>query len=205
MNSMKDCVLVLNIDKERLKSAPTFDRAKWPDLANATSWARDLDQYYASDMRSTTGRPIEAGARLGTASFKATDLKDKNVESTTGDKIGEIKDFVLDPNSGRVALVVLSVGGFLGMGEHHVAVPFEALHVTKGDTAGKEKFTLSTTKERLTSAPEFKTGQEHWTEMSDPAYVNRVYDYYSIRPYWNMSGSTGGMDDGSGSGGGGGG
>ena len=40
--------------------------------------------------------------------------------------IGEIKDLLVD-NSGKIEGVVLGVGGFLGLGEHHVAVPFEQI------------------------------------------------------------------------------
>src|SRR5215217_9758296 len=40
------------------------------------------------------------------------------------EKIGDIKELLVD-NSGEIQAVVIGVGGFLGMGEHDVAVPFE--------------------------------------------------------------------------------
>src|SRR5215217_6466675 len=40
------------------------------------------------------------------------------------EKIGDIKELLVD-NSGKIQAVVIGVGGFLGMGEHDVAVPFE--------------------------------------------------------------------------------
>jgi PRC-barrel domain len=41
-------------------------------------------------------------------------------------KIGEIAD-VLVTKEGRVTAVIISVGGFLGVGEKNVAAPFEAI------------------------------------------------------------------------------
>jgi sporulation protein YlmC with PRC-barrel domain len=42
------------------------------------------------------------------------------------EKIGDIKELLVD-NSGKIQAVVIGVGGFLGMGEHDVAVPFEQI------------------------------------------------------------------------------
>jgi len=65
-------------------------------------------------------------------------------------KIGDIKDILVEKN-GQVAAVILSVGGFLGIGEKDVAVPFNAIHLTEKD--GKRYLVIDTTKEALQSAP----------------------------------------------------
>jgi len=181
--------IVLPVDKERLKAAPGFDKGKWPSMANP-DWSKEIDAYYANERR-TSGRPVEASARVaGSPIWKSSDLKGSKVETPSGENLGEIKDVIIDA-SGRVSYVVISVGGFLGMGDRHVAVPFEALKVTtEGD---KKKITLATTKERLKEAPEFKPGRENWAAMTEPVYVVRVYEYYSISPYW----SAGDVGDGS--------
>jgi sporulation protein YlmC with PRC-barrel domain len=49
-----------------------------------------------------------------------------NVYNDAKEKVGEIEEIIID-KSGRVANVVLGVGGFLGMGEHYVAVPMDKL------------------------------------------------------------------------------
>ncbi len=173
--------IVLPIDKERLKNAPGFDKKNWPSLASA-DWTREVDAYYGPDMKSTQGRPMEAGARTGSFAFKASDMKGMNVETPSGDKLGDIDDVAVDIN-GHVNYVVLSVGGFLGMGERHVAVPWQALQVTTKD-GDKRKLTLPTTKERLEKAPQFSKSKDKWAQMSDPAWVGTVYEYYSVEPYW---------------------
>ena len=76
------------------------------------------------------------------------------VTNTTGESIGDINDVVFD-TSGRVSTAVLGVGGFLGVGEKSVAVPFRSLtlKVGPGDTHIIE---VALSKEVLLSAPAFK-------------------------------------------------
>src|SRR6266576_3962720 len=58
--------------------------------------------------------------------WRASKLVGLNVYNPANEKIGDINEVILD-KSGKVAKVVLGVGGFLGMGEHDVAVPFDKL------------------------------------------------------------------------------
>jgi sporulation protein YlmC with PRC-barrel domain len=67
--------------------------------------------------------------------------------------IGTIKDIALNPN-GRASAYIVSVGGFLGMGEHYVAVNPEAVNVTYKDS--KWHADMNATADQLKSAPEFK-------------------------------------------------
>jgi sporulation protein YlmC with PRC-barrel domain len=67
--------------------------------------------------------------------------------------IGTIKDIVLNPK-GRAAAYIVSVGGFLGMGDHYVAVNPEAVNITYKDN--KWHADMNATADQLKSAPEFK-------------------------------------------------
>jgi sporulation protein YlmC with PRC-barrel domain len=58
--------------------------------------------------------------------WRASKLVGVNVYNEANEKIGDINDVILD-KSGRVENVVLGVGGFLGMGEHYVAVAYDKL------------------------------------------------------------------------------
>jgi sporulation protein YlmC with PRC-barrel domain len=58
--------------------------------------------------------------------WRASKLVGVNVYNEANEKIGDINDVILD-KSGKASKVILGVGGFLGMGEHNVAVPFEKL------------------------------------------------------------------------------
>jgi hypothetical protein len=69
--------------------------------------------------------------------------------------IGEINDVVL-ASDGKINAVVIGVGGFLGVGQKDVAIPFNAINVTrKADSASIDKITVSYTKDQLKNAPKF--------------------------------------------------
>ena len=58
--------------------------------------------------------------------WRASKLVGVDVYNEANEKIGDINDVILD-KSGKVANVIIGVGGFLGMGEHDVAVAFDKL------------------------------------------------------------------------------
>jgi sporulation protein YlmC with PRC-barrel domain len=76
------------------------------------------------------------------------------VTNQAGETIGDINDLLFD-KSGRVVNVVIGVGGFLGIGEKRVAIPYTTLSIT-ADAAGKRVVAVPLSKERLLAAPDFK-------------------------------------------------
>ena len=78
----------------------------------------------AQTATSSSDRPAaSAGQRDG---WRASKLAGVDVYNEANEKIGDINDVILD-KSGKVANVILGVGGFLGMGEHYVAVSYDKL------------------------------------------------------------------------------
>jgi sporulation protein YlmC with PRC-barrel domain len=73
----------------------------------------------------------------------------QDVYDAHDNKIGDVSDVLLDKN-GQVTAVILGVGGFLGVGEKDVAVPFNSVRLTEKD--GKRYLVMDTTKEALQSA-----------------------------------------------------
>ena len=77
--------------------------------------------------------------------------KDKN---DAGDTVGDIYDLLFSPQ-GQINTVVLGVGGFLGLGERTVAVPYSTLSFKVGPK-GERIIIVPLSKENLVKAPEFK-------------------------------------------------
>jgi sporulation protein YlmC with PRC-barrel domain len=75
---------------------------------------------------------------------------DKDVYDTQDNKIGDVNDIVLNKD-GHVSAVIVGVGGFLGVGEKDVAVPFNFLKVVEKD--GDRYLVMNTTKEAMEKAP----------------------------------------------------
>jgi sporulation protein YlmC with PRC-barrel domain len=82
-----------------------------------------------------------------------TNYYKQNVYDPSDAKVGEISDVLLN-KEGKVDAFMVSVGGFLGISEKDVAVPFDAIHATQKD--GKWYLTTNTTKDVLKNAPGYK-------------------------------------------------
>ena len=76
------------------------------------------------------------------------DLEDADLYSDTGNEIGEV-DEVLMGDDGTSMAVSLDVGGFLGIGEKHVAIPLDQL------TRTQDGVQVGMSKDELEALPEF--------------------------------------------------
>jgi sporulation protein YlmC with PRC-barrel domain len=85
--------------------------------------------------------------------WRSANYVGKPIVNASGEKIGDINDLLFD-RTGRITTVVIGVGGFLGLGEKRVALPFEV--ITYSDEDGKRLIMVPLTKEALMAAPEFK-------------------------------------------------
>ncbi|MGD9668733.1 MAG: PRC-barrel domain-containing protein [Hyphomicrobiaceae bacterium] len=88
--------------------------------------------------------------------WRASKLIGSTIVNAANESIGEINDLIIS-NDGKVASVIVGVGGFLGMGEKNVALAYHELSVSK-DANGKTVVTSKATKEALDSMPEWKAG-----------------------------------------------
>ena len=80
-----------------------------------------------ASAQTNTGNKDTASATLHKeGEWRASKLAGVDVYNEANEKIGDINDVILD-KSGKAEKVILGVGGFLGMGEHYVAVPFEKI------------------------------------------------------------------------------
>ena len=88
--------------------------------------------------------------------MRATNLIGANVTNTANETVGEINDLVLDKD-GKVAAVVVGVGGFLGIGEREVALEYKSLNIKYDPnamtSAGATTIQVNATKESLKNAP----------------------------------------------------
>lgn len=73
------------------------------------------------------------------------------VRNAANESIGDINEILID-KTGKVAAVIVGVGGFLGMGEREVAVAFDSLQ-WHPQTTGRNYFSIDATKDTLKSAP----------------------------------------------------
>jgi PRC-barrel domain len=89
-----------------------------------------------------------------TAGYRASKVIGSSVTNDANETIGAIDDLLVSPD-GKEPYAVLSIGGFLGMGSHLVAVPYDSLKFVN-----KRLMPPGGTKESFRMLPEFKYASE---------------------------------------------
>jgi sporulation protein YlmC with PRC-barrel domain len=118
--------------------------------------------------------------------WRSSKLIGVNVYNDNNEKIGDIQELIVD-KSGKIENVVLGVGGFLGMGEHYVAVPMEKLKwvndtVRTSSTAApadKDKSTVGTNNRPA------RATDEKW--YPDHAVFNATKDQLKAMPQFKYN------------------
>ncbi len=108
----------------------------------------------------------------------ASTLEGDRVKNSMGHDLGKVDEIMLDLPSGRIAYVVVSYGGVLGMGNKLFAIPWEAVKVDEDDKA----LILDVAKERLETAPGFD--KDNWPDMADPTWAAGIQRYYGTEAAW---------------------
>lgn len=109
---------------------------------------------------------------------KASQLIGTPVKNRQDEKLGKVENFAVDLSSGRIVAVIISSGGFIGMGDELSAVPPAALRFN----AERYTLQLDASKESLVNSPHFKSNQ--WPDLGQPGYAGGVYRAYQVEPYF---------------------
>jgi sporulation protein YlmC with PRC-barrel domain len=168
--------LVLNVDKERLKNAPGFDNAKWPDWSSAET-RRGWDQYHG------TRSDAVANARY----VRLSKLLDADVETADGKDVGDIEDVVVNLRTGQVRYAVIDFDpGFFKSGKL-VALPMGAFQAAKDG----DDLVIKVDRARLANAPAFE--RNRWPE-NDRTF-DGTFDRWSRDAGYGVGPTAGRPDD----------
>lgn len=107
---------------------------------------------------------------------RATRLLGSKVENRRGESLGRIEDLVIDPDDGRVAAAIVSMGAFLGTGGKLTAIPLPAF--TRDEASGR--FILDVDRETLRRAPGFDP--DDWPELLDRVWAADVQSHFGFPP-----------------------
>ena len=127
----------------------------------------ELDPLGEGISTDETRRLIASNKVEGTAVFDRADAQ-----------IGTIYNFMVDKVSGQVAYVVMSFGGFLGMGGEEHTIPSGSLHY---DTS-LGGYRTNITEEQLRGAPAYSRDRD--TDWSDRQREQDLHDHYRAPYYW---------------------
>lgn len=134
-------------------------------LATGSAFAADTaaqpDKMVAPAEQMAPARATDMMATLPGGALPISDYYNQAVYDNRDNKVGDVNDLLLD-NGGKINAVIVGVGGFLGVGEKNVAVPFSLLKVADKD--GSQYLVLEANKEALQSAPGYiyDSGKKIW-------------------------------------------
>ncbi len=156
---------VLEVPKaERTAAETEADKRAQKERADQdTKQAHDTPKEPIMGERTAQGatpapRAIQATylASKPASSFRVDQLIGSELKSRAdGQTIGSISDLVIDED-GQILAVIVEVGGFLGMGQKDVAIPWDSVERTMNEKGDDHELHVSASKEALTDAPEYK-------------------------------------------------
>lgn len=199
--------LVLDSNKEKFKDAPVFEMPKWAEYTTFKQLSKVYNHYgeasafdFVIPADGASGGSIKPGVitgknyaangntqipETGLALLQKTGkLMGTPIKNLQEEKLGKVEDILLDIPSGRVLALIVSSGGFLGMGDELSAIPPTALRFT----ADMETLQIDASKEVLSKAPHFKANE--WPNFSHPTYADGLYRAYKVTPYFAINATT---------------
>src|SRR5215210_5712406 len=126
------------------------DHAMSSDRASESSQPIQRSEAQAIDRSASGAQSAQFLNEQKADDWLASKLIGESVLNSQNEKIGDINDLVTD-SQGRIVAALIGVGGFLGIGEKDVAVPFENLKLVRDDN-DDVTVVLNTNKETLASA-----------------------------------------------------
>lgn len=97
----------------------------------------------------------------------ASQLMNKQVYDSSGNELGTVKNVSVKQEDGKVKHIVIGIGGFLGMGEKNVLVPWERVQMRQ------DRIVINADRNRLENAPEGSVNDENWKRQS--------YQYWGVQ------------------------
>jgi sporulation protein YlmC with PRC-barrel domain len=106
--------------------------------------------------------------------MRSNELIGLQVRNNAGENLGDVNDLLVDLKSGEAKHVVLSFGGFLGIGTRLFAVPWDKAEFRHAED--DKYFVYNVTQEQLENAPSFE--RDMWPNVNDPQWHSSIDRHY---------------------------
>jgi sporulation protein YlmC with PRC-barrel domain len=136
------------------------------DPADVTNWRQE---------QIALAQPVEQVQ--GFARFTIDDITGTDVRNLQDERLGSVSDVVLDPSTGAITYAIVARGGFLGIGQEHVAVPWNQFRATPG----LNTLVLDVTQNSIENAPIVDPDS-----FGDPTTVTQQNQ--QVDQYWGQQG-----------------
>ena len=131
-------------------SAPSASHRATAADAERSSEPQDQHKAAQESIPLATSKPAQQQTLVSSTALVGSTVKDLQ-----GEKVGEIRELMIEPQNGHIAYAVVSSGGVLGMGKKDLAVPWETFKVG----LQKDELIVEIDKDKLQSAQPYEMSQ----------------------------------------------
>ncbi len=177
--------IMLNIDKGKFKDSPTISSARNIDQLNNSDFRDKIKNYYSeqtkASMQGKQGQKMEAKTGEKSEFLTYSELSGMNVKNPNGEKLGDIRNVVIDIHQGNVVYGLVGIGGLLGAGERLAAVPWSSITVQ-----AQQKTAFLEADKRILEESIVKDGNIQ--ELAQADFARKIHQNFGAQPYWDVLG-----------------
>lgn len=151
---------------EPMTDAPMTDPAT--DTGSADMGTADPAAEDAAEAAAAASAAEKVEVQQAANEWRIDWITGANVTSPDGTDIGSISDLIVDGDTGEMKAAIIGVGGFLGIGQKQIALPWADLTIN----SDAQEITSDLTREEAEAAPEYVFRDQEAPAgdmMSDPA------------------------------------
>ncbi len=160
-NDAGDYFLVVNSNKQMLTDAPAYKAPM--EKADASMAARS--DATVNSAAAPQGGPMLVRPEITREGYRNAETAELTSETLTGasvygandEDIGDVEKLILN-GDGSVKQMVLDIGGFLGMGEHRIAVNLDQVSIVRNENGDNVRVYIDATQETLKAQPAYNEG-----------------------------------------------
>jgi sporulation protein YlmC with PRC-barrel domain len=166
---------ILTMDRQALVNAPVIEDLDEVDFASP-QWQDENVRYWDTHLTElpATGE-MEQDAELQNP-LHLDDVTGYDIYNPEGDQVADVAEMILNPETGEITHIVAGVGGFLGLGESYVPIPFQSFDYDEEE----ERFILQATQDELENAPGYDSLDD--LRADQPNWGDDYNQYWGVEP-----------------------
>ena len=129
---------------------------------------------HQSSQGSQSGQSSQQQSGQSVSHLRLSKFIGTNAKSNDGQNLGEIKDILVNPQTGQITFALLGKSGAMGAGQN-IPVPWQAINVRS-----ERDFVVNVDQQKLQTAP--TVDEQRTADLNSPDYVIRIYRFYAVEP-----------------------